>query len=61
MSDDVLPGGALPDNDNATSDEFDPDAVDSDIFLDDEVDGLLDDGDMPGNEFDDDDDDILDE
>lgn len=42
MTDDFVAGGILPIDDSAPTDaEFDPDAVESDVFLDDSKDELL--------------------
>ena len=56
MSDDFVTGGILPVDDTAPSDsDFDPDAVESDMFLDDGPDALLDVGDLSGLTDDDED------
>ena len=56
MTDDFVVGGILPVDDTASDDaEFDPDAVESDVFLDDPKDELLLDDDLAGVASDDDD------
>ena len=59
MTDDFVVGGILPVDDTTPSDaEFDPDAVESDVFLDDPKDELLLDDDLTNAAGGDDDDPI---
>ena len=56
MTDDFVVGGVLPADDTASDEkDFDPDAVDSDAFLDDPQDELLVDEDLATTASDDDD------
>ena len=55
MSDDIVIGGVLPIGDDKLVDEFDPDAIESDIFLDDPLDDDLAVVDAPLGALDDDD------
>lgn len=59
MSDDFVVGGIIPDEDTSEDDEFDPNAVESDDFLDDEEEDVLAEPDaiIPGEVADDDDED----
>jgi hypothetical protein len=60
MSDDFLPGGILPTDDTVSGgDEFDPNAVDSDDFLDDPEDAIDPLEDIPPGLVEDDEDDDL--
>ena len=53
MSDDIIPGSPIPSDDLSANIDFDPNAVDSDIFLDDPKDIVPDldlDDEMPEDE-----------